>query len=67
VFRRHQNDEGERGVFDPNEAFRLATERQTELRAQARTLAKRRERKVEETLPVMVERPLAQGRRREAA
>lgn len=55
-------------MFDPNEAFRLATERQNEFRAQARALAKRRDRKVEEvTPPVVIERPAAQGRRREAA
>jgi hypothetical protein len=67
VFRRRENEEGEGGVFDPNEAFRLATERQNEFRAQARALARTRDRKVEEAAPVVIERPVTQGRRREAA
>lgn len=54
-------------MFDPNEAFRLATERQNEFRAQARALARTRDRKVEEAAPVVIERPVTQGRRREAA
>lgn len=54
-------------MFDPNEAFKLATERQAELRAHARVLAKGRDRKVEEAVPAVLERPVAQGRRREAA